>query len=129
MKKGFLVAGIILTAIGLGLCIFENYLSILAIYYHFHGSASNQIGSALVMATLGIMMFILQLVFNIAGGAVVGQAIGSSVKGIKIAGIIFLILNVLMIILSTITLVWFLKLSNSTSTETSMILNFLKISL
>ena len=128
MKKGFLVAGIILTAIGLGLCIFENYLSISAIYYHFHGSASDQIGSAFVMAILGIMTFILQLVFNIAGG-VVGQAIGSSVKGIKIAGIIFLILNVLMIILSTITLVWFIKLSNSTSTETSMILNFLKIRL
>ena len=52
------------------------------------------------MAILGIMAFIKQLVVNIAGGAVVGQAIGSSVKGIKIAGIIFLILNVLMIILS-----------------------------
>lgn len=131
MKKGFLISGIIFTAIGLILCGISNFFVINALVERSsNGTASEQLGSAfaiIISIVFCIPGYIGQLVFNIAGIATTAQTFGSESKTIKTAGIVFLVINAVAIIFSITMFVAFLVICNSQSTDASALLNFLKI--
>ena len=131
MKKRFLVAGIILTAIGLILCGIANFLVINALVERSSdGTTSEQLGSALaiiISIVFCIPGYIGQLAFNIAGIATTAQTLGSESRAIKTTGIVFLVLNAVAIIFSIAMFVAFFAICNSQNTDASALLNLLKI--
>ena len=126
MKKRFLVAGIVLTAIGLILCGIANFLVINALVErNTNGTASEQLGGAfaiLISIIFSIPCYIGQLAFNVAGIATTAQTLGSESRAIKTTGIVFLVLNAVAIIFSIAMFVAFFAICNSQNPETASLM-------
>ena len=131
MKKGFLIAGIILFSIALILCALANFFVINALVERHNAvDAQGQLSSAfaiLISIIFCIPLYIGQAVFNIAGILTAAQTLKSESHNIRVAGTVFLILNAVMILVSVGMFIAFFAICNSTASETAFVLNSLKV--
>lgn len=131
MKKGFLIAGIIVSAIALILCVIANAFVISALIERKNAvDANGQLQSAMAIFVSVIFCFpsyIGQSVFNVAGIATTAQTLRSESQAIRITGTVFLVLNAVMLLVSAGIFIAFIAICNSPADNTTALLNFLNI--
>lgn len=130
MKKGFLIIGINLTLIAAASAVLSNSFVInVMVERNANGNISEQIGSIfdiIFSIVISIPSYIGQLIFSAAAIGTTVNTLRSESHGIKLTGIIFIIINVVLLIISIVIFVTFIITTTTANTEASFIINSLR---